>query len=201
MKVGVLPLIQYDPPVDADNIWDRCDPWVFLEIFFSYTPEQQVAFDEDMSAKTCWDTLASQYQSASLGNIFHLTTEFNVLRQTPTQPASQYITLVTNAVSNLKCLGEDISNQKIKWQILTGVLPEFHTLVTTLSNIYTPKNLMSLPALKEAVLHEEQLLLQQKSLTPAPPPTLTQTSSASTPIAALPTLTGRRLCPTCSMGS
>ena len=93
-KVGVLPVIEIDRPVDADELWAKCDRWAFSEIFFSCSPEQQLNLEEGMSAKHSWDTLANLFQSPSLGNIFRLTMEFNALKQRPDQPAMQFMTSV-----------------------------------------------------------------------------------------------------------
>ena len=90
-----------------------------------------------MSAKHSWDTLANLFQSSSLVNIFRLAMEFNALKQRPYQPAMQFMTSLCTAAADLRPLGEDVSDQKIKWHIWANLLPSYHALVTTLSNIDT----------------------------------------------------------------
>jgi len=115
LKVGILPLIDDARPPDADAKWDKCDQWTFSEIFFSCGVKQQLCLDETMSARQGWEALADLYQSASLGNIFRLTVEFNDIKQLLKKQAIQFITSVCTAASELKYLGEDISDQKGKW--------------------------------------------------------------------------------------
>lgn len=128
-----------------------------------------------MSAKHSWDTLANLFQSPSLGNIFRLAMEFNALKQHPDQPAMQFMTFVCTAAADLLSLGEDVSNQKIKCHILANLLPSYHALVTTLSNIDTEDRPLTVQSLKEAVLREERQIQQTPSAVapaaPAPPAT------------------------------
>ena len=205
MKVGVLPLIEADTPVPPDALWIRCDRWTFSEIFFSCGAEQQLSLDETMTARQAWDTLAELYQSASLGNIFRLTLEFNSLKQSPGQPAIQFINSVWNAASELRFLGEEVSDQKIKWQILGNLLPAFGPLVTTLSNIDKPDAPTAIASLREAILREErQIAIRSLSSTPTVNPSSTPVPASATstmppPTTAFPSNTQR--CPFCNLRS
>lgn len=100
------------PALDGTNYcpWKKTCIW---------NPEQQLCLDENMTARQAWDSLAELYQSASLGNVFRLTGEFNAMKQRLNQQAIQFISLVCTAASDLR---EDISKQKIKWQILGNLL-------------------------------------------------------------------------------
>ena len=168
-------MIEIDRPVDADELWAKCDRCAFSEIFFSCSPEQQLNLEEVMSAKHSWDTLASLFQSLSLSNIFRLTIEFNALKQRPDQPAMQFMTCVCTAAADLRSLKEDGSDQMIKWHILANLLPSYHALVTTLSNIDTEDRPLTVQSLKEAVFREERQIQQTPSAVaptaPAPPAT------------------------------
>lgn len=169
MKVGVLPLIDQDPPPNGDALWDKCVHWVFLEIFFSFCPDQQLCLDEAMTAKQCWNILVDLYQSASLRIIFRLTLEFSSLKQGSNPPAIQFITAVCNSASDLKYLIEDISDQKIRWQILGNLFSDFNALVTTLSNIDTHESPLCISFLREAMLREEwQISLRKHSIPMSP---------------------------------
>ena len=99
-------------------------------------PDQQLCLDESMSAYDAWASLADLYQSSTLGNVFRLTAEFNAMKQQPGQPAIQFVNAVCAAASDIRCLGEDLSDQKVKWQILGNLLPTFDALATTLCYQY-----------------------------------------------------------------
>jgi len=78
-------------------------------------------------------------------------------------------------------LGENIQDQKIKWQLLGNLLPEYAGLVTALTNLDTDENPMNMEELKVRILTEEQMLIHRKVLlnhkpntppvTQMPPPT------------------------------
>ena len=216
MKIGILPVIDHERPADAGARWDRCDRWAFSEIFFSCPPEQQLFLEESMTAHESWVTLADLYQSSSLGNVFRLTSEFNSLRQLPGQPAIQFFAAVCSAASELRYLGEEISDQRVKWQILGHLLPEFGTLVTTLSNIDSPEVPLSLSSLRESILPEErQLALRSLPPTPAPAATISPSVPAATAPIHAPQVfdarsdndnnkdgrTSRGRCPFCGLGT
>ena len=75
------------------------------------------------------------FHSSSTANVFQLASAFDNLRQGADQSVLSFINDVLTAASDLKHLGEDISDQKIKWQILANLLPEYAPLVTTLTNV------------------------------------------------------------------
>lgn len=159
MGVGVLDIIDADKPHDADANWHRCDRWVFTEIYFSCGPNQQESLSDTMTAREAWDTLAAQYQSTSLGNIFRLTTVFGSLKHNPNEPVINFINAVVSAATELRFLGEDISDQRIKWQILGNLHADYNTLVTTLTNIDGKNNVeLEVADVKEAILREESMM-------------------------------------------
>ncbi|RPB21005.1 hypothetical protein L211DRAFT_851889 [Terfezia boudieri ATCC MYA-4762] len=64
--------------------------------------------------------------------------------------------MVTAVASELKLLGEDISDQKIKWQLLGNLLPEYSPLVTTLSNMDTEQSPLDIQTVKKSIIREEK---------------------------------------------
>ena len=79
---------------------------------------------------------------------------------------------VANEIRNL---GDDLSDQKIKFQILGHLLPEFAPLVTTLTNLDGQGRDLDLRSLREAILREENSLQKrQENIPPKTPaaPTL-----------------------------
>jgi len=108
--------------------------------------------------------LADVYQSSSLSNVFRLTTEFNSIKHIPGQPALESINAVIAAATDLRFLGENIHDQKIKWQLLGNLLPEYAGLVTALTNLDTEENPMSIEELKVRILTEERMLIHRKVL-------------------------------------
>jgi len=96
--------------------------------------------------------LEDLFQSSSSANVFQLTLTFNSL-QRPGQPVLTFINEVIAAATDLKYLGEDVSDQKIKWQILANLLPEYATLVMTLTDIdHGGNNGLQIKGIREACI-------------------------------------------------
>ena len=134
-----------------------------------------------MTARQAWTSLEDVFQSSSTANIFQLTLAFNTLDQRVGQPVLTFINDVVAAATDLRYLGEDVSDQKIKWQILANLLPEYASLVTTLTNLDRDDDPLDVRDIKESCMREERimnrraavLLLQQPpapiTAPPAPP--------------------------------
>jgi len=85
------------------------------------------------------------------------------------------------SATDLRFLGENIQDQKIKWQLLGSLLPEYAGLVIALTNLDTDENPMNMEELKVRILTEEQMLIRRKivlnhqpntpPVTQMPPPT------------------------------
>jgi len=179
MRLNLLPIIDSEVPLDANALWDKCDRWVFSEIYFNCGKKEQQSLSDTMSAREAWDTLADVYQSSSLSNIFRLTTEFHSLKQIPGQPAIEFINTVLAAATDLRFLGDNLHDLKIKWQLLGNLLPEYAGLVTALTNLDTDDNPMTMEELKARILTEERMLIHRNVLPnhhapqphqPPPPP-------------------------------
>ena len=81
------------------------------------------------------------------------------------------------AATDLRHLGEDVSDQRIRFQILANLLPEYEPLVTTLTH---SSGRTDLKHLKETILAYEKKLATRKPVpVPAPPITLPSTPVAS----------------------
>jgi len=115
--------------------------------------------------------------NVTVGNIFRLTTEFNSVKHIPGQLALEFINAVLAAATDLHFPGENIQDQKIKWQLLGYLLPEYAGLVTALTNLDTGENPMNMKELKVRISTEEWMLIHRKVFpdhhTPhrMPPPT------------------------------
>ena len=117
-------------------------------------------------------------QSSCLSNIFRLATEFNSIKHISGQPALDFINTVLAAATDLRFLGDNIQDQKIKWQLLGNLLPEYAGLVTALTNLDTDENPMNMEEVKVRILTEERMLIHRKVLPdhnappriPQPPP-------------------------------
>ncbi|RPB21350.1 hypothetical protein L211DRAFT_443734 [Terfezia boudieri ATCC MYA-4762] len=105
---------------------------------------------------------------------------------------------VCTTASELRFLGEDLSDQKIKWQILGNLLPEYNALVTTLSNIDTPTTPMTVAAIREAILREERQILLKKNPKQLTIPNLSLSTSF---ISQAQQNTALSKCPTCGRKS
>jgi len=135
-----------------------------------------------MSAREAWSTLENLYLGSSLENVFMLLQDFNRLSQRSNQSAIQFINTVMAAATDLRHLGEDVSNQHIRSQILANLLPEYESLVTTLTH---SSGRMDLKHLKEAILTYEKKLATRKPVpVSAPPITLPSTPVASSTLVA-----------------
>ena len=66
-----------------------------------------------MSAREAWLTLENLYLGSSLENLFMLSQDFNRLSQRSNQSAIEFINTVMVAATDLRHLGEDVSNQRI----------------------------------------------------------------------------------------
>lgn len=78
-----------------------------------------------MRTREGWTTLSNLNHSTTLSNVFRLTIKFNTLTDQPGQSALAFINQAVAAANQLKDLGEDVSKQKIKFQILGHLRPEF----------------------------------------------------------------------------
>ena len=163
-RMGLLDLIQYPKPQDATAAWTRANGWAFSEISFRVKPELQRSLNESMTAREAWLAIEEQYQSSSHQNIFRLMIEFNSSRQLPGESAQNFTDKVIEAAELLKYLGEDISDQRIKWHILGNLLPEFGPLVTTLTNIDSPERPMDTRQIRDAIIREELSLQRNRAM-------------------------------------
>ena len=127
MRMCLLDLIDYERSPDATAAWDKADKWAFSEIYFRCKTETQASLTDIMTARQAWLTLENLFQSSSTANIFQLTMTFN----RPGQPVLSFINEVVTLAMDLRHLGEGLSEQKIKWQILANLLPEYASLVRT----------------------------------------------------------------------
>lgn len=116
-----------------------------------------------MTAREAWDTLALLYPLTSLGNIFRLSIEFNTLKHKPKKSAINFINSVTAAATKLQFLGKDLSDQKIKWQLLGNLNLDYNSLVTTLTNIDNEDHPMNIPVIREAILRKERMIMLHRS--------------------------------------
>lgn len=180
---GLLPVIDIVPPVNFHPKWSRCDKWCFSAIFFACGKDAQDNLDDYMTAYLAWSTLANLYHSNSRGNLFRLTTAFHSLAQENGQSALGFINKVITAASELRDLGEDVSDQKVKFQILGHLCPEFDSLVTTLSTVDTDDQPLTIKDIREAILREELTISRKKTRilqTQTPPLPLTPATAAPT---------------------
>lgn len=180
-RMGLLQFIQEDRPDDADDAWDRADGWAFSEIYFRCTAEQQLCLSDSMTAYEAWKLLRELYQNTSIANLLDLNTRFSCLTQKVGQSAFQFITEVVSLANEIRDMGDDISDQKVKFQILGHLLPEYAPLVTTLTNMDGATLALDLKTLREAILREERTIAKNKGQsapnplaahTPAPVPVL-----------------------------
>jgi len=178
MRNRLLDLLDSEVPANPDAIWRRANGWAFSEIFFRVSPNIQCNLSDTMSAREAWLTLENLYLGSSLENLFMLSQDFNRLSQKINQPAIQFINSVMAAATDLRHLGEDVSDQRIRFQILANLLPEYEPLVTTLTHASGRSDLKHL---KEAILGYEKKLAMRKAV-PRPvlpnPITLPSTSVA-----------------------
>ena len=200
---SLLPLVDNDPPVDADAKWHRLDRWCFSVLYFACSKEAQDNLEDTMSTRQAWSTLADLYHSATLGNIFRLSISFNALTQKPDQSALSFINQVVAAAHELRDLGEDLSDQKIKFQVLGHLRPEFDSLVTTLSTVDTDASPLSLKSIRDSILREETTIARKKGRDPVVLQPLTPQpvvyASASQTRQTRPS-SGRK-CPACGWGN
>ena len=174
-RMGLLQFIQEGRPEDADHTWTRADTWAFSEIYFRCASDLHLSLDDsEMTAYDAWTLFADLYQSATVPNLLDLNTHFAALQQRRGQPAFQFITEVTSLAAEIRNMGDDISDQKIKFQILGHLLPEFAPLVTTLTNLDGQTRELDLRTLRESILREENAIARRlgSDRDKQPPPAL-----------------------------
>jgi len=191
MRLNVLPIIDSEEPPDANALWYKCDRWVFSEIYFNCGKKEQESLPDTMSAREAWETLADVYQSSSLSNVF------NSIKHIPGQPVLEFINSVLAAATDLRFLGENIQDQKIKWQLLGNLLPEYAGLVTALTNLDTDESPMNMEELKGRILTEERMLIDRKVLPDHHTPHVTQMPPPTSVYSAVEKKTKR--CPACGV--
>ena len=179
----LLQFIQEEKLDEADDAWDRADGWAFSEIYFRCTTEQQLSLTDSMTAYEAWTLLQELYQNESITNLLELNTRFSWVAQKPMQSAFQFITEVISLANEIYYMGDNINDQKVKFQILGHLLPGFAPLVTTLTNMVGATLALDMKTLREAVLREERTIAKYNGqLAPAPLP-------APTPNPPVPVLT------------
>lgn len=206
---SLLSLVDTAPPVNFHAKWSRCDKWCFSAIFFACGKDAQENLEDYMTASLAWSTLADLYHSTSRGNLFRLSTAFHSPSQENRQSALAFINKVVSAASELRDLGEDVSDQKVKFQILGHLCPDFDSLVTTLSTVDTDDQPLSIKDIREAILREELTISRKKSRLPAsttttiPPSNPATSAPTNNAAAAFPAVSpGRRpRCTSCSVRS
>lgn len=67
------------------------------------------------------------------------------------------------AANEFKDLREDVSDQKIKFQILGHLYPEFDLLVTTVSTVDTEADPLSLKEVRDSILQQETTIAGKKA--------------------------------------
>ena len=156
-------------PANATAAWHRADGWAFSEIYFRCTPELQLSLSDTMTALEAWTLLHDLYQNASIANLLYLNTRFNCLHQKVGQTAFQFITGVVTLSNEIRHMGDNISDRKMKFHIHGHLLPEFAPLVTTLTNIDNANLALDLKTLREAILREERTIIKNKVQSLSPP--------------------------------
>ena len=213
MRMSLLDLIDHVRPPDATPAWETANKWAFSEIYFRCRPDIQSSLSDTMTARQAWTSLEDVFQSSSTANIFQLTLAFNTLDQRVGQPVLTFINDVVAAATDLRYLGEDVSDQKIKWQILANLLPEYASLVTTLTNLDRDDDPLDVRDIKESCMREERimnrraavLLLQQPpapiTAPPAPPAPapVAYAASSSNRGTASASSSGTRRCEECGL--
>lgn len=96
----------------------------FLQSISGYT-EQLIGYND---CQRSLDGIRVSIPWLIYGKHFHVVPKFNRLSQQVGQPAIQIINSVVVAASDLRYLGEDVSDQRIKFQILGNLLPELEAL-------------------------------------------------------------------------
>lgn len=66
-----------------------------------------------------------------------------------------YIDRVKKLVSQLKAAGDRVKESDVAYTILTGLGERYGSLVTTLTNIISAENPLTVPKVTEAILTEE----------------------------------------------
>ena len=214
MRMSLLDLDHPRPP-DATPAWDTVNKWAFSQIYFRCRPDIQASLSDTMPARLAWTSLEDVFQSSSTANIFQLTLAFNSLYQQVGQPVLMFINDVVADATDLRYLGEDVSDQNIKWQILANLLPQIASLVTTLTNLDRHDDRLDIRDIKESCMREERiiswraavLLLQQ----PPAPTTTAPSAPALAPVAyaasssintsTASTSTSARCCEECGLSS
>ena len=210
MRMSLLDLVDHSRPPDATPAWETANKWAFSEIYFRCRPDIQASLSDTMTARQAWTSLEDVFQSSSTANIFQLTLAFNTLHQRVGQPVLTFINDVVAAATDLRYLGEDVSDQKIKWQILANLLPEYASLVTTLTNLDRDDDPLDIRDIKESCMREERImnrraavLLLQQPPAPAvaaqPAPVAYVASSSATGAAS--STSGTRRCEECGLSS
>lgn len=67
-----------------------------------------------------------------------------------------------SAATELRFLGEELSDQKIKWQLLGNLLSlDYDSFVTTMLNLDEMEGEMTIKAIKEAIMRQEKMIQLQ----------------------------------------
>ena len=158
IRMSLLDLFDHVRPADTTPAWETANKFAFSEIYFHCRPNIQASLSDTITARQAWTSLEDVFQSSSTANIFQLTLAFNALHQGVGQPPLTLINGVTSTTTNLRYLEEDVSDQKIKWLILANLIPEYASLVTTLTNLSRDDDPRDVRDIKQCCTWEERIM-------------------------------------------
>ena len=156
VRMGCWEVTKNPPPPEAERTveWTANNNWARSEIHLWCSPEQQQYIIDSELAFDSWNILASQHNSKSELKTLSLRKEFSAVRMTEPD-CQQYIDKVKKMASQLKAYGDRIKDSDVAFTLLSGLGPQFGSLVVTLTNMATPDRPLELGRVTESILTEE----------------------------------------------
>lgn len=98
-------------------------------LLFAYTnPESQYLLTDKTTAGDIWAALKAEFEQGTLATRFAARMAFNSVEHDISLPVGRYVASVKAAAQRVKDLGEPLSDENVRDQILMGLHPTFATV-------------------------------------------------------------------------
>lgn len=111
------------------------------------------------TAKDMWDTLVTMHEQKSASNIGALTQRYYSYKMSSSDSIIQHVIAVQNMASQLRDLGETVSDAAIIAKILSSLIPKFNVFKTAWDSVDSGRQ--TIPNLVERLIREEANLSEE----------------------------------------
>src|SRR6218665_2420439 len=125
-------VVQGDTPDPVPDDWQRKDEKAQCTIPLTVEDNQLVQICNCTSAKDMWKQLKKVHERSNLSSKMYLRKKLYKMRLQDDQNMQEYISVVLRLVTQLRGVGEEVSDQQVATLLLCGLPDEYETLITAL---------------------------------------------------------------------